>query len=88
MLILIKLQEGVIGITDHAQHELGDIVHVELPEVGTSFNKGESIVSIQTSNEMNELTNIIQCGIESVKTAADVYAPVNGDVTDVNKKIK
>jgi len=61
---------GTIGITDFAQSALGDIVFVDLPEVGDSFEKGESFGSV-----------------ESVKAASDVYAPVGGEVTEVNEKL-
>ena len=64
------VQEAIIGITEFAQSELGDIVHVDIAQVGTSFNKGEGI-----------------SGIESVKTAADVYAPVSGQVIAHNDKV-
>ncbi|MBI2309204.1 MAG: glycine cleavage system protein GcvH [Rhodocyclales bacterium] len=57
-----------IGITDHAQEALGDLVFVELPEVGKAYAAGqESAV------------------VESVKAAADVYAPIAGEVTEVNQ---
>lgn len=66
-------QEGeiaVIGITDHAQDQLGDVVYVELPEVGT------------------ELTQFEVCGtIESVKTVSDLYAPLSGEVIQINEKL-
>ncbi len=56
-----------IGITDHAQGELTDIVYVELPEVGRKLAKGE------------------QCAVvESVKTASDIYAPLGGEVLEIN----
>ena len=61
-------REAKIGITHYAQSELGDIVHLELPGVGTEFIKNDGIV-----------------GIESVKTAADVYAPVSGEVIALNE---
>ena len=61
----------VIGITDYAAAELGDIVFVELPDVGAEFNAGDTIGTI-----------------EAVKTVADLYAPVSGKVTDVNKQIE
>ena len=60
-----------IGITDFAQHQLGDLVFVELPEMNTSLEKG---------NEMSVL--------ESVKTAADVYAPISGNVIAVNEQLE
>lgn len=56
-----------VGITDFAQGELGDIVFVELPEVGRTLAAGESF------------------GVaESVKTVSDLYAPVAGEVVEVN----
>lgn len=56
-----------VGITDHAQGLLGDLVYVELPEVGAAIHIG------------------VECMvIESVKAASDVYAPVEGKVTEVN----
>jgi glycine cleavage system H protein len=58
---------GTIGITDYAQHELGDVVFVELPKVGTRLKKGESFGSV-----------------ESVKAVSDIFAPVSGEVTEIN----
>jgi len=58
---------ATIGITDHAQSELGDIVFVELPEPGRALRASESFGSV-----------------ESVKTVSDIYAPVGGEVTEVN----
>jgi glycine cleavage system H protein len=56
-----------VGITHHAQDRLGDIVYVENPAVGTSFQQGQ------------------ECGVvESVKAAADIYAPLSGQVVAVN----
>lgn len=57
-----------VGITDHAQEALGDLVFVELPEVGAHFEAEKEIAVV-----------------ESVKAAADVYAPVAGTVTAVNQ---
>jgi glycine cleavage system H protein len=59
---------GVVGITDHAQKELGDIVYVELPKVGAKAEKGKAIGSV-----------------ESVKAVSDVYAPVSGEVVEINE---
>jgi glycine cleavage system H protein len=61
---------GTIGITDHAQHELTDVVFVELPEVGRKVKAGEACAVV-----------------ESVKTASDIYSPVSGQVTEVNKAV-
>ena len=56
-----------IGITDHAQELLGDIVFVELPEAGANVRKGEVFGTI-----------------EAVKTVEDLYAPISGEVVEVN----
>jgi len=59
-----------VGITDHAQELLGDVVYVELPEVDGSYNAKDS------------------CGvIESVKAASDMYAPLDGEVIEVNEEL-
>jgi glycine cleavage system H protein len=58
---------GVVGITDYAQQQLGDVVFVELPATGKAVTKGgEAAV------------------VESVKAASEVYAPVSGEVVEVN----
>jgi len=62
---------ATVGITDHAQHELTDVVFVELPGVGRSLKSGEACAVV-----------------ESVKTASDIYAPVSGDVVEVNKALE
>ena len=61
---------ATVGITDHAQHELTDVVFVELPEAGRKLKAGEACAVV-----------------ESVKTASDIYSPVSGEVTEVNKKV-
>jgi glycine cleavage system H protein len=61
---------GVIGITDHAQRALGDIVYVDLPKPGTRVEKGKTLGSV-----------------ESVKAVSDVYAPVSGEVIEVNEML-
>lgn len=58
---------ATVGITDYAQNALGDVVFVELPEVGASFARGDEIAVV-----------------ESVKAASEIYAPVSGEVTEVN----
>ena len=65
----IRVEGGVatVGITDYAQEQLGDLVFVELPEVGKTLAKGDTAVVV-----------------ESVKAASDVYAPVDGEIVDVN----
>jgi len=64
-------EAAVVGITHHAQDALGDVVFVELPDVGRSFRKGE-----------------VAGVVESVKAAADLYMPVNGEVVEVNTALK
>jgi glycine cleavage system H protein len=61
---------GTIGITDHAQKELGDIVFAELPQVGRRIERGRTLGSV-----------------ESVKAVSDVYAPVSGEVVEVNEAL-
>jgi glycine cleavage system H protein len=58
---------ATIGVTDHAQSQLGDVVFVELPKIGRRLKKAEAAAVV-----------------ESVKAASDVYAPISGEVTDVN----
>ena len=57
-----------VGITDHAQEALGDLVFIELPDVGGHYDAEKEIAVV-----------------ESVKAAADVYAPISGIVTEVNQ---
>ncbi|RMF14408.1 MAG: glycine cleavage system protein GcvH [Gammaproteobacteria bacterium] len=70
----VRLEEGgiaVVGITDHAQAALGDIVFVETPEVGTTVAAGD------------------EAGVvESVKAASDIYAPIAGEVVEVNAALE
>jgi glycine cleavage system H protein len=58
---------AVIGITDYAQSQLGDVVYVELPEPGHRVEQGKEAAVV-----------------ESVKAASEVYAPVSGEVAEVN----
>ncbi|NVO13347.1 MAG: glycine cleavage system protein GcvH [Rhodoplanes sp.] len=61
---------AVVGITDHAQEQLGDLVFVELPGIGAGFLQGSAAAVV-----------------ESVKAASDIYAPVSGEVTEVNDAV-
>jgi glycine cleavage system H protein len=61
---------AVVGITDYAQTQLGDVVYVELPEIGRKVEKGKEAAVV-----------------ESVKAASEVYAPVSGQVAEVNQAI-
>jgi len=66
----IQGEEATVGITDHAQHELTDVVFVELPAVGKKVKAGETCAVV-----------------ESVKTASDIYSPLSGEITAVNKAV-
>jgi glycine cleavage system H protein len=68
----VNAQDGIatVGITDHAQHELGDIVYVDLPKVGSRVEQGKTFGSV-----------------ESVKAVSDIYAPVSGEVAEVNDSL-
>ena len=69
----VRTEDGVatVGITDHAQEELGDVVFVELPESGATFEAGDSFGVV-----------------ESVKAVSDLYAPVGGEVVEVNSALE
>ena len=69
--VRIDGKEAVVGITEFAQEQLGDIVFVELPVVGSEVEQ-ESPFGV----------------VESVKTVSDLYAPVSGKVTAVNKDLE
>lgn len=68
----VRIDDDVatIGITSHAQEQLGDLVFVELPAKGATFEQGAPAAVV-----------------ESVKAASDVYAPVSGEVLEVNQSI-
>jgi len=68
--IRIEGDSGVVGISNYAQAQLGDVVFVELPEVGKALTKGAEAAVV-----------------ESVKAASEVYAPVNGSVTEINSSL-
>ena len=68
--VLIEGSQATIGISDYAQHELGEVVFVELPKVGDSVTKDETFGVV-----------------ESVKAASDVYAPISGEVLEVNEAL-
>ncbi len=65
--VRIEGDVAMVGITEYAQEQLGDIVFVELPEVGAAISQGDEAAVI-----------------ESVKAASDIYAPISGEVGQVN----
>ncbi|MEL6237773.1 MAG: glycine cleavage system protein GcvH [Pseudomonadota bacterium] len=69
--IEVEDDSATVGITDYAQEQLGDIVFVELPDVGTDLDKGGDAAVV-----------------ESVKAASDVYAPITGEVTEINDTLE
>lgn len=62
---------GTVGISDHAQEELTDVVFVELPAVGKAVDVGDPTAVV-----------------ESVKAASDIYAPVSGEIVEVNPEVE
>jgi glycine cleavage system H protein len=69
--IRVEGDAGIVGISDYAQGQLGDVVFVELPSVGKNLSKGDEAAVV-----------------ESVKAASEVYAPVSGEVVDVNRDLE
>ena len=69
--VRVEGDRATIGITDHAQGALGDIVFVELPEVGAALSQFASFGVV-----------------ESVKAVSDLYAPVSGEVVEVNDALR
>ena len=68
--IRVEGDVGVIGISDHAQEQLGDIVFIDPPEVGKKLSKGDEAAVV-----------------ESVKAASELYAPVSGEIVEVNESL-
>ena len=69
--VLVEGNIATIGVSDHAQELLGDLVYVELPEQGSTVSAGDSVAVI-----------------ESVKAASDTYAPVSGEIVEVNGELE
>ena len=69
--ISIDNDSAVIGITDYAQGELGDIIFIELRDIGDSFSSGDVFGTI-----------------EAVKTVADLFMPISGNIIDINNEIE
>jgi len=69
--ISVDGDSATVGITAFAQEQLGDVVFVELPEIGKSLDKGAEAAVV-----------------ESVKAASEVYAPVSGEVVEVNSALE
>jgi len=68
---LVEGNIATIGVSDHAQELLGDLVYVELPEQGSTVAAGDSVGVI-----------------ESVKAASDTYAPLSGEIIEVNADLE
>ncbi len=69
--IRVEGDAGIVGISDYAQGQLGDVVFVELPSVGKNLSKGDEAAVV-----------------ESVKAASEIYAPVSGEVVEVNSDLE
>lgn len=68
--VLVENGIGTVGITDHAQNALSDVVFVELPKIGKIVKQKDPTAAV-----------------ESVKAASDIYAPLSGEVIEVNTKL-
>jgi glycine cleavage system H protein len=68
--IRVEGERGVVGITHHAQSQLGEVVFVELPEIGRTLKAGEAFGTV-----------------ESVKAVSELYAPLSGEVVEVNGEL-
>ena len=68
--VLVDGDTATVGISPYAQEQLGDVVFVELPEVGKKIEKGKEMAVV-----------------ESVKAASEVYAPIAGEVVEVNNAL-
>lgn len=71
--IWVKKEDGQlsIGVTEFAQEELGDVVFVELPEIGEELEADEPFSSV-----------------ESVKTVSELYAPISGEIVEINEELE
>ena len=69
--ISIEDHIATVGISNHAQESLGDIVFIELPSIGKSFKEKDEV-----------------CVVESVKAASDIYAPIDGEILEVNNTLE
>jgi glycine cleavage system H protein len=69
--VRINGDTGLVGITNFAQLQLGDVVYVDLPDVGASFTAGQAFGTI-----------------ESVKAVSELFAPLSGEVLEVNSDLK
>ncbi len=68
--VKVEGDTAIVGITDYAQSELGDILYVELPDVGKTVSAGDVLATV-----------------EAVKAVSDVYAPLSGEVIEVNEAL-
>ena len=69
--VSIENDIATVGISNHAQESLGDIVFIELPSIGKSFKEKDEV-----------------CVVESVKAASDIYAPIDGEILEVNNTLE
>ena len=76
----VEGETGTVGITDHAQHSLGDVVYVELPSAGTSYSQGDSFGSVESVKAVSELfLPIAGTVVEANPALADSPELVNSD---------
>ena len=69
--VKVEGDTALVGISNYAQEQLGDVVFVSSPSVGKKINAGDEVATI-----------------ESVKTASEMYSPISGEITEVNKVLE
>ena len=78
--VLVEDDTGTVGITDHAQDELGDIVYVDLPKVGTQIEKGKSLGSVESVKAVSDVYSPVSGEVTEINPAlADAPEKLNQD---------
>ena len=78
--VLVEGDTGTVGITDHAQNELGDIVYVDLPQVGSTMTQGETFGSVESVKAVSDLYSPISGDVKAInETLAKAPEKLNSD---------
>ncbi len=78
--VLAEGGTGTVGITDHAQHELGDIVYVDLPKVGSRVEAGKSLGSVESVKAVSDIYSPVTGEVVEInRTLADAPETLNSD---------
>ncbi|KJH45651.1 glycine cleavage system H protein [Dictyocaulus viviparus] len=95
--VSVEGENGTVGITDFAAEQLGDVVFVELPDIGTKIAKGDSTGAVESVKVCESRLSVVLCEsllafsklftgcVDNVQAASDIYAPVSGTVTEKNE---